>query len=284
MTVPSSRFETPEESGDERGSRLFVELGGGAELLDRAVVHDRDRVGHRHRFLLVVRDVDEGEPELALDELQLELHLLAELEVECAERLVEQQHLRAVHERSRKRDALLLPAGQLARLALVEPFEPDDAQDLSRAPLQVRLGHLLPPQPERDVLEDVQVGKKGIALENRVDLALVRRDPRHGLPADLDRPGVRLLEAADHPQRRRLAAARRTEQREERARGDLQREVVDGDHVVEALAHAEQADVRRCRGGVRRWIRLGDRRHESLTATCLMRVYSSIEYSDMSLP
>jgi hypothetical protein len=24
--------------------------------------------------------------------------------------------------------------------------------------------------------------------------------------------------------------------------------------------------------------------HESLTATCLMRVYSSIEYSDMSLP
>ena len=127
-----------EEAGDEAGARPLVEVGGRAELLDLAVVHDRDRVGHRHRLLLVVRDVDEREPELALDALQLELHLLAELQVECAERLVEQQHLRAVHERARERDALLLPAGQLARLALVEPLEPDDAQQLARPSLQLR--------------------------------------------------------------------------------------------------------------------------------------------------
>jgi len=42
------------------------------------VVHDRDAVGHRERFLLVVRDVEERDPDLTLDRLQLDLHLVAE--------------------------------------------------------------------------------------------------------------------------------------------------------------------------------------------------------------
>ena len=52
--------------------------------------------------------------------LQLELHLLSELQVERAERLVEEQHLRPVHERARERDPLLLAAGELPRLPLAE--------------------------------------------------------------------------------------------------------------------------------------------------------------------
>jgi hypothetical protein len=39
-----------------------------------------------------VRDVDEGEADVLLDPLQLDLHLLAQLQVERAERLVEEQH------------------------------------------------------------------------------------------------------------------------------------------------------------------------------------------------
>ncbi len=49
-------------------------------------------------------------PDVALDALQLHLELLAELQVEGAERLVEEQHLGTVHERARERHALLLPA------------------------------------------------------------------------------------------------------------------------------------------------------------------------------
>ena len=49
--------------------------------------------------------------------LELELHLLAQLEVERAERLVEQQHPGPVHERPGKRDALSLATRQLAGLA-----------------------------------------------------------------------------------------------------------------------------------------------------------------------
>jgi hypothetical protein len=67
-----------------------------------------------------VGDVDEGDADLALDALELDLHLLAQLEVQRAERLVEQQHLRAVDDRPGQRDALALAAGELRRLARAE--------------------------------------------------------------------------------------------------------------------------------------------------------------------
>ena len=207
-----------EEAGDERGRRLLVELGRRPELLDPALVHHRDRVGHRHRLLLIVRDVDEREPEIVLDRLQLELHLLAQLQVECAERLVEQQHLRPVHERAGERDALLLAAGELARPAPAEAFEPDQPQHLVDPALHVRLVDALAPQPEGDVVEDREVREERVALEDGVDVAPVGRQPDDVAVAEVDRALVRLLEAADHPQRRRLAAARGPEQREERAR------------------------------------------------------------------
>ena len=63
-----------------------------------ALRHHRDAIAHDERFLLVVGDVDERDADLALDAHQLELHLLAELEVEGAERFVEQEHGRLVHQ------------------------------------------------------------------------------------------------------------------------------------------------------------------------------------------
>ena len=78
--------------GDEIGARALVDLLGRVDLLDHAAVHDRDAVRHRERLLLVVRHVDERDPDVALDVLQLDLQALAQLQVERAERLVEQQH------------------------------------------------------------------------------------------------------------------------------------------------------------------------------------------------
>jgi hypothetical protein len=49
--------------------------------------------------------------------LQLDLHLLAELEVERAEGFVEQQHLRPVDEGAGERHALALATGELRRAA-----------------------------------------------------------------------------------------------------------------------------------------------------------------------
>ena len=119
-----------DEPGDEFGRRPLVDLVGGADLLDPPVVEDGEVVAHRQRFLLVVRDVDERHPELALERLEEDLHLLAKLQVECAERLVEEEHLRPVDDRPRERDALALPARELDRLAVSVAAEADHVEHL----------------------------------------------------------------------------------------------------------------------------------------------------------
>src|SRR5207237_7451873 len=110
---------------------------------DPSVVEDREPVAHRQRFLLVVSDVDEGDPDLpdgTLDPLQLDLHLLAELQIECSQGLVEQQHLRVVDEGPCERDPLALAAGELDRLSVAEPPELNDLEDLVDLPPPLAAG------------------------------------------------------------------------------------------------------------------------------------------------
>ena len=114
-TIARHQVGDADEAGDEGGRRALVDGLGIGDLLDPAAVHDRDPVGHRQRLLLVVGDVDEGDPDLALDPLQLDLQPLAQLQVERAERLVEQQHLGQVDQRPGQRDALLHAARELVR-------------------------------------------------------------------------------------------------------------------------------------------------------------------------
>ncbi len=75
-------------------------------------------------------DEHERDADVALDPLELELHRLAELEVEGGERLVEQQRARQVDQRPGERDALLLAAGELVRAAVGELAELDDVEHL----------------------------------------------------------------------------------------------------------------------------------------------------------
>ena len=99
-------------------------------------------------------------------------------------------------------------------------------------------------EPERDVVVDRHVREERVALEHGVDVPLVRRQPDDVAVAEEDPPGRRLLEAADHPQGRRLPASRRTEQREEGAARDLERDAVDGEHLAEPLDDVLEPDVR----------------------------------------
>ena len=105
-------------------------------LDDAAVAHDADAVGHRQRLLLVMGDQHEGDADIALQVLQLDLHVAAQLAVESGERLVEQQHLRPVDQGAGKRDALLLAAGEFPDCAA--------AQVRSGGPARAWLATLLP--------------------------------------------------------------------------------------------------------------------------------------------
>ena len=97
---------------------MVVKFGRRADLLDAALVEHRDAVGDGVRLLLVVGDVDRGDAELALQQLELGAHLDAQLGVEVGQRLVEQQHLGLDHDGAGERDALLLAAGELRRPAV----------------------------------------------------------------------------------------------------------------------------------------------------------------------
>ena len=97
---------------------LLVEVARRADLLDLAVVHHHDLLGHLHRLLLVVRDEDGRHVDLVVEAAQPGAQLLAHRGVERAERLVEQQHARLDGERAGEGHALALAAGELRRVAV----------------------------------------------------------------------------------------------------------------------------------------------------------------------
>src|SRR5207249_11025973 len=92
-----------------------------------------------------------------------------------------------------------------------------DAQHLAHAAAERLAANRAPPQAEGDALEHGQMREQRVGLEDGVDVALVGRQPAHLALAEVD-PSLRgLLEAANHPQGRRLAAAGGTEQCEKAA-------------------------------------------------------------------
>ena len=194
-----------------------------------------------------MRDVDERDAHLALHPLQLELQLLAELEVQRAQRLVEQQHLGLVDQGPGQRHALALAAGKLGRFAAAEPGQADHLQRPVGLLPPLRPGDVAHPQPVLDVLRHRHVREQRVVLEHGVDVPGVRRHPGDVAAGELDPPGVRQLEPGDEPEQGGLARPGRPEQGEELPGPHHQVDVRERGHVAVPLAQAGDVD-RRCRG------------------------------------
>ena len=142
-----------------------------------------------------MRHVDERDPDVALDAPSSSTCIsCAQLQVERAERLVEQQHLRPVDERARERDALALAARELDRLAAAVALEPHRRQHLLDRAAALGRFDALHAQAVLDVLDHGHVREERVVLEDGVDVALVRRPRRDVLAAELDlaaRPAAR---------------------------------------------------------------------------------------------
>jgi hypothetical protein len=174
--------------------------------------------------------------------------VLAELEVEGAERLVEQEHGRVEDQRPGERDPLALPAGELIDAAAAEPGQADalehrvdPARDVGarRAPTSQAIG---------DVVGDRHHREERQVLEDQVHRAAVRRDAEHRSAADTDVAGARTFEAGDHPEEGRLSTTRRSEDGEERAPGDGERDSADRHDVPEAADDVPHLQVDHQRG------------------------------------
>ena len=101
MRTPEGSFNADDqirraqEPRDELGARPGVELERRPDLEQPSVVQHADPVGDLERLFLVVRDEHRRDAELPLDAMDRAPQIHADLRVERAERLIEQQHLRA---------------------------------------------------------------------------------------------------------------------------------------------------------------------------------------------
>ncbi len=105
-------------------------------------------VSHAHRLALVVGDIDHGDAELLLQRPDFAAHLGAQLGVEIGQRLVHQTDRRLGDDGAAERDALLLAAGKLRRLALEQRIEAEQRRHAVQTPRPLGRGHLAHAQPE----------------------------------------------------------------------------------------------------------------------------------------
>ena len=201
-----------DEIRDKRVLRLVVNALWRADLLNPALVHDHDGIRHGEGFLLIVRDEDERDAELALQLDELALHVLPELQVERRQRLIEEQHLGLVHDGARDGNTLLLPARELRHLGVLIAVEVDEFQRIADLVADIAFILALDAQAERDIIRDIHMRKQRILLENRIHLTLLRRHLRDILSLEQDAALIRCLKAADKPQERRLSTAGRSQQ------------------------------------------------------------------------
>ena len=206
---------------------LVVHLPRRVALLQDAVLEHRDPVAHGHGLDLVVRDVDRGGAQPALQRGDLGARLHPQLGVQVGQRLVHAEHLRLAHDRPAHGHPLALATGERLRLAVQELLE---VEDLGRFPDPLGdhvLGLAGDLEREAHVLADAHVRVERVVLEDHRDVAVLGRHVRHVPAADQDRALVDLLEAGEHAQRGGLPATGRPDQDEELPVVDLEVQRVD---------------------------------------------------------
>src|SRR5262249_41160584 len=138
----------------------------------------------------------------------------ARLRVEGAERLVHEQHLGIDGKSAGNADALLHPAGELVGAAVERVGEPDELEIAGRGGAQLRPAHALHFESEHHVL---QGGEPGQELGELKHHAAVVAAALHLAPIHCDFSAGRGFEPHGNAQRRRLAATRGTDERDDLA-------------------------------------------------------------------
>ena len=122
------------EDGDEQVARVVVELTGGGDLLDDAVLHDDDAGAQRHGLGLVVGDVDDGGAQALMERGDLGAHLDTQLGVQVGERLVHEEDLGLTDDGAAHGDTLSLAAGEGRARVRVRAERPVKGALLLRVP------------------------------------------------------------------------------------------------------------------------------------------------------
>ena len=211
-----------DEACNEDVLRAVVQFARGADLLQQAVLEDRDAVAHGQCLDLVVGHVHGGDTEAAGQRGDLRTGLHAKLGVEVGQRLIHEEDLWATHDRAAHGNTLALAAGECLRLAVKVVLEVQQLcgfLDAACALFLVNAGDL---QGEAHVVAHGHVRVQRVVLENHGDVAVLGRNVGDIAVADEDAAGVDVFQACEHAQGGGLATAGRTDQNEEFPVGDFQ--------------------------------------------------------------
>jgi len=220
-----------------------IEIVGGSDLFDAAVVHHHHPVGQRHRLDLVVGHVDGGGADFLVHFLDFDPHLDPELGVEIGQRLVEQKNLGIAHDGAAHRDPLALAARQLLRLAVDQFDDVEHARGLLDPGLDLGFRIVFQAQPERHVFGHRHVRVKRVILEHHGNVAVLRRHVVDDVAADHDVAVGDILQPGNHSQRGRFSAARRSHQHDEFMVGDVQIDAAHRLDVVIPFDNLAQGDI-----------------------------------------
>src|SRR5215208_2486968 len=231
------RKDRGEQPMAEAGEALVLarpDLVARIRQVDRYVLTDYSRrfaqrydaVGEKHRLFHIMGD-EQDRDRNGLPNLQNQfLQDRPRERIDRAKWLVHQQHVRLADQSARNADALLHAAGELIGIIVLVAFKPNQADVFEATRARVAGGKLLEAvQAELDVLNDAapREDRLGVLLED-IDHPLGRA--HYGFAIEHDLALGRQLQSRDQLEQRRLAAARRTDDRQEAALVDAAGQVL----------------------------------------------------------
>ena len=240
-------------------------LGGRAFLDDLPRIHDGDAVRQIAQQREIMAHIEDGDARLVDDPTQHRRDVRLRRDVEAGGRLVQDQNVRLAAQRDRQRDALLLAAAELERIALerlLRVWNLDELEQLDLAPGEGRTSQSeVPAQRLRKLTSDGQgrVERERRALRDVGDPispqppAVGRREAEQiGLAEQgcaRDR-FVRLAEADRRLGGRRFAAAEFAGEPDDGAGLQRERDVPDREYPVAhvGIADAQTFDLQPARG------------------------------------
>ncbi len=233
--LPVDEIRLADKAGDQRRAGMAVDLLWCSDLGDVATIEDGEAVGDGESLLLIVSHIDSRKPEFFADTADLGAHLDAKLGIEIRERFIQHEAAWAHHEGAGKRDTLLLPAGELIDFAIAETVHLDHGEGLLDAFLDLSLLDAPFFKAEGDILEDIEMGPEGVALEHHGCLPLVRRDLADVITVEQDFALFRKMKTGNGTEQSGLTAAAGPEQEKEFTGSDVDIELVQRNNAAEAF-------------------------------------------------
>ena len=223
--------------------RVIVEVLRRIDLLQNAVLHDRDAAGHGHGLHLVVGHVDERGGQALVQTGQLGTGLDAQLGIQVRKRLVEEEDGGLTDDGATHSHTLALTTGELLRLAVEQVTNVQDVGCFLHTAVDVGLGRLAQLETEGHVVIDTHVRVERVALEHHGNVTILGRHIVDHTIANHDIAFADLLQPGEQAQTGGLATTRRADEHKKLFVFNLDVQIVDRDHVAEALVHMIVGDA-----------------------------------------